>query len=112
MKYEAVKAEILKQGLSKDGAMWKIREGVLDRDGFESLISAVRRLKGMVDDGVSVERVLYATLFQAPYEIENTFAHYNRQDPELGKAIIQISGRLSSAISDLLWTGLESYYKD
>ena len=115
MDYKEAKEIVLYEGLSQAGAMQKIRENHFDSEGFERLQKAVQYLATLVNKEetsgeVPIERVIYAVLFEIPYEIENTYEHFRQRDTELGQEVISTAGELREAISELLWVGLEKYY--
>lgn len=105
---ETIFAECMKPG----GFAEAIRENKVDEEGFRRLVDAVKMLASTVENDDSIDRLTVASLFELPWEIENTVEHYSSQSNELGSRVSKMADELREAINELLWGGLESHYEN
>jgi hypothetical protein len=94
------------------GFAHSIRENYVDNDGFKRLVDAVRQLTIDSTGQSKLDRLMVASLFELPWEIENTVGHYRRADPNLGKLVSGMADELRGVIHELLWFGLEEFYQN
>jgi hypothetical protein len=100
---------IIQECLRNDGFAIKIRENCVDYEGFARLLAAVQALTVKFESRSEIDRIVVACLFELPWEIENTIAHYTHQSAELGATVSRMADSLREAIHALLWAGLNQY---
>lgn len=103
---------ILHECLDSRGFAALIRENKVDVEGFNRLLEAVTTIAASAGATSTIDRLTVACLFELPWEIENTVDHYRQQSVDLGKTVARMGEQLRGAIEELLWTGLEEYYKN
>ena len=102
---------VFKQTMGENGFVSKLRENVVDEDGYKSLLDAVHSLIPIYENVETIDKLLVACLYEVPWEIENCVDHYSSKDTKLGKRVSQMGENLRGAINKLLWNGLEKYYE-
>jgi len=104
MNFEEAKNTIELHALSEQGAMWKIRENNIDENGFAQLLAAIDAYKLHTKGNAQINRAVVASLFEIPWEIENTRSHYLEvRGEEAARLLDSIAEQLREAISNLLW---------
>jgi len=100
------------QTMSSNGFLSKLRENQVDEHGFSELTSALKLLSDHYKHGEDIDRLVAACLFEAPWEIENCVPHYSSQSKGLGSLVSKMGENLREVIHDMLWQGMEKFYKD
>lgn len=100
------------QTMSSNGFLSKLRENQVDEQGFSVLISALKFLSEYYKQGEDIDRLVTACLFEAPWEVENCVPHYASQSKPLGSLVSKMGEDLREVIHDMLWQGMEKFYKD
>ncbi len=98
--------------MSSSGFLSGTRENKVDSDKFERLSFAVKRLCELTKADRQISKLAVACLNEVPWQMENTIPHYKSVNPNAAKEINKMAERLREEIQDLLWSGLEEYYKN
>ena len=98
--------------MSKNGFAWRIRENVVDEESYERLITALKGLTEQHRERDTIDRLTVASLFELPWEMENTVEHYTQIDEQLGRRDSSMADHLRALINELLWVGLEEHYEN
>jgi len=79
---------IYEQCLSDDGFLRNLRTGALDESGFDALIAAIKELERLTSEPTrTMDRLVAACLFEAPYEVENTIRRYEKFSSEAARRV-------------------------
>ncbi|CAM2065260.1 hypothetical protein SCOR_07765 [Sulfidibacter corallicola] len=108
----AIINRIYAQTMEKSGFLWKLRIGEVDEKGFQMFIGAIEDLTSHYRERETISKLVVACLFEVPWEIENTVDHFKKKDEASGKQVSNMACRAREAIQNMLWEGLEEYYKD
>ena len=100
------------QTMNKSGLLSKLRENQVDEQGYTDLITALKTLSGYYKNGEDIDRLVAACLFEVPWEIENCVPHYSSQSVKLGEIVSNMSEELIEIIHEMLWQGMDAYYKN
>jgi hypothetical protein len=110
MTHEECKEIIYTQTMQPSGFLWGIRENRVEEQQFQQLLDAIEQLSKFNATEKKLDRLIVACLFEAPWEIENTFSHYASTNESLGRDVSRRADDLRTAIHDFLWDGLEEHY--
>ena len=102
---------IYAETMGATGFMSRLRENTVDTEGYARLRTAIGEATEDIRTKRSVDRLLVACLFEVPWEIENTVEHYGSQNREEGQRVNKMAEELREAINELMWAGLEEFYK-
>ena len=111
MNYNECIDAIYQETMSPDGFLFGTRENKVDVEKFEKLKNAISQLTVLTKDNKELSKLVVACLFGVPWELENTVPHYKAQNADLAKKVSSMAEELNNLIQDLLWSGLEEYYK-
>lgn len=104
MQLSEIRRVVKLQGLSEEGAMWKLRENEFDELGFSQVIDAINKYAVLINGSMELDRELIAVLFEMPWEMENTIPHYKETvGSEVAEKISKQADDLRMAIHEFLW---------
>lgn len=112
MDYKDCASVIYEETMKPDGFLWSIRENTIAEQKFENLIAAIERLTELTKGKREMDKLIFACLFEAPWEIENTMEHYRNKNVDLGSKVSMMADKLRDEVHNLLWSGLEEEYKN
>lgn len=103
---------IFQECMKTGGFASLIRENEINELGFAKLINAIQELTKLTCNEKYLDKLTVASLYELPWEIENTIEHYTNQNKELGIKVSKMADELREAINEFLWSGLEDSYEE
>jgi hypothetical protein len=99
---------IERETLLEGGAMWSIREGEIDEEGFSRLSEAIASFAEATREERELDRHVLACLFEVPWEIENTREHFLATKGEhAARQVSRTADEIRELIHAMLWGSSE-----